>query len=107
MLRRMIVTTAVAVTLAFGSSAWACSADCDCKEKHEASAEKGKGAKDATKKRAAAKDEAKKETPAPEAKEPAKEGALHLQIDNAIAGKCSCSSAADCTCKKGQCECGK
>lgn len=28
-------------------------------------------------------------------------------IDEALAGKCSCSGAADCTCKKGECKCPK
>jgi hypothetical protein len=29
------------------------------------------------------------------------------QLDDAMAAKCSCGSQADCTCKKGQCECKK
>lgn len=34
-------------------------------------------------------------------------GAMSEEIDAAMAGKCSCGGAADCTCKKGSCECAK
>ncbi len=29
------------------------------------------------------------------------------EVDALLSAKCQCESAADCTCKKGQCECGK
>ncbi len=48
------------------------------------------------------------EKPAPAtASDPAKDvqGALLGEIDVLVADKCSCQSAADCTCKKGQCKC--
>ena len=32
-------------------------------------------------------------------------GSLLRDVDSAIAGKCNCTSAADCTCKKGSCKC--
>jgi hypothetical protein len=35
-----------------------------------------------------------------------KEGPLD-ELDSMMAGRCQCGSAADCTCKKGACECAK
>jgi len=47
------------------------------------------------------------EKPAASEQPPAQEaqGALLQDIDVLVADKCSCHSAADCTCKKGQCKC--
>ncbi|MDQ3266429.1 MAG: metallothionein [Myxococcota bacterium] len=48
------------------------------------------------------------EKPAPPAaSDPTREvkGTLLGEIDVLVADKCSCQSAADCTCKKGQCKC--
>jgi hypothetical protein len=57
----------------------------------------GKGVK-ASQTRSAASASASKSAPASAAQ-------LQKDIDEAIAGRCSCSSAADCTCKKGDCKC--
>lgn len=41
----------------------------------------------------------------PETKLPASSAELLRPVDVLVADKCSCTNAADCTCKKGQCKC--
>ncbi len=105
-----ILSIAAAALIAFSSAdASACEAGSECKCKHEAGEGKAEGSKKAKKKAAASVDKAteKKEAPAAAPPEPAKEGSILREVDEAIAGKCSCASAADCTCKKGECKCPK
>jgi len=105
--------TAVAVvaglSLSLGAApALACEGDPNCTCGHGKDDKAAKDGKDAKKKTTVKADEKKPATPAPEAKPaPAKEGSLLHDLDQLIAAKCSCSSAADCTCKKGTCKCSK
>lgn len=105
--------TAVAVLAALGVSlgalpALACDGDPACTCAHGKEEKAAKDGKDAKKKTAVKADEKKPAAPAPEVKPaPAKEGSLIPELDQLIAAKCSCGSAADCTCKKGTCKCPK
>lgn len=38
---------------------------------------------------------------------PTEQTSIMQEIDTILAAKCSCSSASDCTCKKGECKCSK
>lgn len=43
--------------------------------------------------------------PAAQKVTPASDAQFRKDVENALADRCSCSSAADCTCKKGACKC--
>lgn len=115
MLRTLFAAATVA-TLAVAfvpSSASACGSDGDCPCNH-AKMEQGAD-KQATPVKADAKAADKKAKKAvvkeDAAKEPAAKPVEHTsvmdEVDQIIAAKCSCSSQADCTCKKGECKCSK
>lgn len=111
---RVLVTAFAVVAglaLSLGSApAFACDGMPGCTCDHAKDAKGAKDGKDATKKKAAAKGDEKKPATAPATEvkpAPAKEGSLLQEIDELIAAKCSCSSQADCTCKKGACKCAK
>ncbi len=88
--------------------ALACDGDPNCTCDHAKMEEKAAKDGKTSKKKAAKVDEKKPETTPAEVK-PAqpKQGSLLDELDQLIAAKCSCTSAADCTCKKGTCKCAK
>ena len=103
----------VAATIAAGAvvstvalPAYACGASCDCKHGAEEKAqEKAVKTLSPDKKKAPLKAEEKKaDQPAPATET---QSSLGHDLDLLIAGKCNCTSAADCTCKKGDCACKK
>jgi hypothetical protein len=86
-----IVAVLGVVGVALGATpAWACGSEeggtCHCQHSQDS-----KSAKKAGEKKEAEK----------------KVEAAAAAVDAALAAKCSCSSAADCTCKKGECKCPK
>lgn len=81
----MVAALSAACVALVSTPAWACGgkgSTCQCQHSAQKKAEATAEKKDASKSEASA-------------------------IDEALAGKCSCSGAADCTCKKGECKCPK
>ena len=111
MARALLTAFAVvaALSLSLGAApAFACDADPTCTCGHAKDEKAAKDGKDAKKKTTVKADDKKPATPEPEVKPaPAKEGSRLMDLDELIAAKCSCGSAADCTCKKGTCKCAK
>ncbi|MHB8872242.1 MAG: metallothionein [Myxococcaceae bacterium] len=108
MARSLLTAFAVVAGLALSlgaAPALACEGDPACTCAHGKEAKDGKDLK----KKAVKADEKKPApAPSPEVKPaPAKQGSVLHELDELIAAKCSCTSAADCTCKKGQCKCPK
>lgn len=111
MFRKLVLTasllTAGAWVLA-PAPAYACGGEggaCNCQQGKD-HAHDAKAGAPAVKKKPAPKSDAKKggeAQPAPAEKQ----GAVQKTFEDLLAGKCACSSAADCTCKKGACQCPK
>lgn len=107
----LAAVSACALGLWLPGNATACEGEaggCKCQHGGEAKGEQAGAAAKKHKKaaRATDKDKAKKATPAnvPEPA-PATQGSLLPDGDSAVSATCSCSSAADCTCKKNECKC--
>ena len=109
-----VAATALALALAFApASALACDGEPECPMKKSAKADEVKKA-DKTMVKTNAKADVKatdKKLVAPaEAApvvKPTEQSSIMDEIDTILAAKCSCSSASDCTCKKGECKCSK
>jgi hypothetical protein len=88
----MVAALSVVAVALVSTPAWACGGEgstCQCQH---AAGKKAEASKADAKSTTAEKKDAKSEA---------------SSVDEALAGKCSCSGAADCTCKKGECKCPK
>ena len=107
-----VAAAAVAFALAFApSSAFACDGEPECPMNKAKKQQAASETKTTAKTDAKATDTKKTVvTPAKEtapAVKPAEQTSIMDEIDTILAAKCSCSSAGDCTCKKGDCKCSK
>jgi hypothetical protein len=106
-MRTALIALAVAAVSLGATAAYACEGGCPCARKHAEKKTDANAKVDAAKKAPDAKPaEADKKTPAT-AEEKARQGSLPPNLEQLMADKCSCSSASDCTCKKGTCKCPK
>lgn len=114
MVRTLLAAATVATfALTFApSAALACggdSADGDCPCAHAAKKAEASAANDVKKDAVtpAKANEKKAVEPAKKDVKPVQQTSIMDEVDRMLAAKCDCHSQADCTCKKGECKCGK